>query len=195
MNKHMIKKAHRLSINSDRLNDPIEQYPVEWLLKDRSVNGYNSTLEMLKGNILCMNPSNSNYQLLSTEDKEKADILMKHPEIVDHVFLTIFQWFGTNVGKHEIGELMDEIRELKRERIIFKNPMNEGYNEGYDKDQAVLEEVRKLVPDDVFKDIEFELGESENHFNYRIVEEPIKEYRDTTVCVGLPNGKYLMWDC
>ncbi|MCK4666851.1 hypothetical protein KAU33_08880 [Candidatus Dependentiae bacterium] len=120
MNKKITEKAHRLSINSNRLSDPIEQHPVEWLLKNRIINGYNSTLEMLKGNVLCMNPSHSNYQLLCAEDKEKADVLMKHPDIVDHVFLTIFQWFGTNVGKQEIGELMDEIRKMEREPIIYK---------------------------------------------------------------------------
>lgn len=89
-------------------------------------------------------------------------------------------------------------------------------NEEYAKDQAVLEKVRELVSDDVFENIEYELTESENPSNYRIVDEPVGDFQDTTplkvwvdqntgggysgdswygtVCVELPNGKYLMWD-
>ena len=120
MEKKKLEQAYMLSINSNRLNDSIEQYAVEWLLKKRTLSGYDTSIEMLKGNILCMNPSHGNYQFLRNDDKEKANHLMKHPEIVDHVLLTIFQWFGTTVGKYEIGELMDEIRKLKHEPIIYR---------------------------------------------------------------------------
>ena len=51
MDKRKTKEAHRLSINSNRLTDSIEQYPVEWLLNDRKLSGYDSKLEALKGNI------------------------------------------------------------------------------------------------------------------------------------------------
>jgi hypothetical protein len=120
MDEKKTEKAYRLSINSNRLTDSIEQYPVEWLLNDRKLSGYDSKLEALKGNILCMDIGHGNYHYLRNDDKEKAIKLMEHSEIVDIVLLTIFQWFGTTVGKYEIGELMDEIRKLKHEPVISK---------------------------------------------------------------------------
>lgn len=120
METKKLEQAYRLSINSNRLNDSIEQYAIEWLLKNRTLSGYESSLEMLKGDILCMNKSHGNYQFLRNDDKEKADNLMEHPEIVDHVLLTIFQWFGTTMGKYKIGALMDEIRKLRHEPIIYR---------------------------------------------------------------------------
>ena len=96
------------------------------------------------------------------------------------------------------------------------NDISKEENKVYAKDQAVLEEVKKLVSSDIFKDIEYELAESENPSNYRIVDEPVGEHQDSTpfdvwvdqntgggysgdswygtVCVDLSNGKYLMWD-
>lgn len=115
MNTRQMKKARSLSVNSDRLNDSIEQYPAKWLLKKKEFGNYTSMLESLKGTVLCMDERHENYQLLPDEDKEKAIKLAEHPEIVDMVLLTTFQWFGTNVGKHTIGELMDKIRKLERE--------------------------------------------------------------------------------
>jgi len=113
----MLKKAKKLAINSDRLSDNREQYPVEWLLKDTSGSGYFTNLDRIKCAILYMDRDYyTNYQGLSEEDKKKAEKLIEHEDIVDIVLLTTFQWFGTNVGKNDIGNLLDEIRKLKYEK-------------------------------------------------------------------------------
>ena len=116
MNKRMLKKAQKLSIGSDRLYDNREQYPVEWLLKDTSGSGYFTNLDRIKCAILYMDKQyNSGYQNLSEEDKLKVEKLIQNEDIVDMVLLTTFQWFGTNVGKYDVGKLLDEIRKLKYE--------------------------------------------------------------------------------
>jgi len=115
MNKRMIKKAQKIAINTGRLYDNREQYPLEWLLKERRGYAYLSNIHMIRDAILCMNKSHPNYQQLSEEDKKKVEELIKHSNIVDTVLLTTFQWFGTNVGKSDIGKLLDEIRKLKYE--------------------------------------------------------------------------------
>ena len=121
MNKRMIKKAQKIAINTGRLYDNREQYPIEWLLKDqRGCYGYLSRLDMIKCAILCMGKSHPNYQQLSEEDKKKAEELIKHSDIVDTVLLTTFQWFGTTVGKYDVGKLLDETRKLKYEKQELK---------------------------------------------------------------------------
>jgi len=84
------------------------------------------------------------------------------------------------------------------------------------KDYDILEKVKKLVSKEAFEDIENELEESEHWINLRIVDEPegdlqksescFKVFIDQnsggvsgdsyagTVCIELPNGKYLIWD-
>ncbi len=85
----------------------------------------------------------------------------------------------------------------------------------YDKDQEVLKRIKECVSPEYFKDIEFELEESENPWNYRMVDVPVGSCQDGggnyqiwvdqscgycgddysgTVCMKLPNKKYLMWD-
>ncbi len=116
MNKRMMKKAQKIVINSDRLSDNREQYPVEWLLKYTSGSGFFTNLDKIKCAILYMDRQyNLNHQDLSEKDKLKVEKLIKHSDIVDTVLLTTFQWFGTNVGKYDIGKLLDEIRKLKYE--------------------------------------------------------------------------------
>lgn len=114
MNKKLLEKAKALSISSNRLTDNREQYPVEWLLKERSISwGYTSKLEMITDIILEMNKNHSNYQNATNEDKPKIEKLIQNPEVVEIVVVSLFQWFGTNVGKSDIGTLLDEIRALK----------------------------------------------------------------------------------
>lgn len=84
------------------------------------------------------------------------------------------------------------------------------------KDREVLNQVKLIATDEYFKNIELELDESEHPSNYRIVNEPVGDFQksdelDTwvnqntgggvsgdswagTMCVLLPDGKYLMWD-
>lgn len=91
--------------------------------------------------------------------------------------------------------------------------------EQYAKDQSILEDVRKQVSKGVFEEIKFEMEESEHYSNFRIEKEPIGDQQKNdgvgdslnvwvdrhsvgdsgdswagVVCVGLPGGKYLVWD-
>lgn len=121
MNKRMLNKVRKLSINANRLNDNREQYPVEWLLKDTSGSGYFTNLDRIKCAILCMDKGYyDNYQHLSDEDKIKVEKLIANDDVVDMVLLIVFQWFGTMVGRNDIGNLMDEIRKLKYEEQDLK---------------------------------------------------------------------------
>lgn len=84
------------------------------------------------------------------------------------------------------------------------------------KDSKVLDYVKELVTAEFFEDIEYELDESDHWINLRIVDKPegdlqkaescFKVYVDQhsvgdtgdsyagTVCIELPNKKYLIWD-
>ena len=109
----MYRRAQKSALMACRLSDNREQYPIRWLLEPQGeINPYHSNLDMIKSGILCMDKYHQNFQYLSEEDKEKATKLTEHNDIVDIVLFTLFQWFGTNVGKKDIGELLDEIRKL-----------------------------------------------------------------------------------
>ncbi|MCJ7616532.1 MAG: hypothetical protein MUO43_08355 [Desulfobacterales bacterium] len=83
------------------------------------------------------------------------------------------------------------------------------------KDSRILNRVKNWVSNDLFENIVYELAESENPSDYRIVDEPIGKPQEEvgfivwvnqnggghsgdswagTCCIELPNGKYLMWD-
>jgi len=89
--------------------------------------------------------------------------------------------------------------------------------EQYSKDQVMLDIIRQQVAKEVFEDIKFEMEESENPSNLRIVSTPIGERVKTesnninvfvdqhsvgesgdswagVVSVELSNGRYLVWD-
>jgi hypothetical protein len=67
-----------------------------------------------------MDINHENYKTLSDEEKERADKLIENEDVVNIVLVTLFQWFGTNVGKHDIGKLIDEIRALE-----YKEPVKQ----------------------------------------------------------------------
>lgn len=90
-------------------------------------------------------------------------------------------------------------------------------NARYEKDKKILDNIKNKVHVDVFESIKYEIKESENASNFKIVDSPIGEYQRTNednvkvwvdqysvgdtgdswagiVSVELPNGKYLMWD-
>ena len=119
MGKRLYKKAKDITIGADRLYDNREQYPLGWLLKKQWGGGFTSNLDMIKRAILYMDKGHQNYGTLTYEDKFKAESLIHHEEIVDRVILTIFQWFGTNCGKSDIGKLMDEIRKMEYKRVDY----------------------------------------------------------------------------
>lgn len=117
IDKNLLKKAQSLSVSSNRLTDNREQYPVEWLLKKRHIScDYTSKLKMLTDIVLEMNKNHHNYQNSTPQDKIKIEKLIQNREIVEIVIVSLFQWFGTNIGKSDIGELLDEIRMLKYDR-------------------------------------------------------------------------------
>ena len=118
MDKKIMIKARKMTLSTNRLHDNVEQYPVDWLLKNVDKSGYISNIDMIRDAILCMDPRHDNYRYLNDEDKAKADSLQKNPEIVDHVLVTLFQWFGTTVGKHTIGKLLDDIRALEQDVLM-----------------------------------------------------------------------------
>lgn len=84
------------------------------------------------------------------------------------------------------------------------------------KDSKVLNSIRNRVSQMIFEEINYELQESGNWGNFRIIDNPegdlqnsessFKVYVDQhsvgnsgdsyagTVCIELPNGKYLIWD-
>ena len=115
MNKRMMKKAEKLCMSPGRLDDNIERFPVKWLLSDRILNGYPSGLDMIKDAILCMDKGHGNYQTLTDDKKAMVDELLKNENVVDVVIMTLFQWFGTSVGKSDVGTLLDDIRDMKYE--------------------------------------------------------------------------------
>ena len=113
MNKSMMKRAKDISVNAHRLKfDNREQYPIEWLLNVQGMT-YSSNLDMIKRAVLCMDVTHANYFSLPDEDKKKADKLMESEDVVNMVLVTLFQWFGTNVGKDDIGKLLDAIRTIR----------------------------------------------------------------------------------
>jgi len=116
MDNNLLQRAKALSVSSNRLTDNREQYPVEWLLVDRSIAlGYTSKLEMITDMILQMNKNHPNYQNTTPEDKIKIERLIQNQDVVEMVIVSLFQWFGSNVGKSDVGRLLDEIRALKYE--------------------------------------------------------------------------------
>ena len=90
----------------------------------------------------------------------------------------------------------------------------EAQNDQYNQDQAILNKIKDCVDTEYYKDIEFELEESEHPSNYRIVEHPIGSCQNEgnyniwvdqscgcsgddysgTVCMKLQDNRYLMWN-
>lgn len=112
MEEKLIKKVENdYCINSHRLHAPSDYR--EW-------NGINFLLgntgtayirvDEIRNNILCMDTGGQNYNHLSEKKKQIVKKLLGNEEIVNIVLFTLFQWLGTNVGRGEIGELLDRIR-------------------------------------------------------------------------------------
>ena len=99
----------KFCINSYRLqseDDKDELLGINFLLGDISYVDINT----IKDYILCMNLNHINYESLLESRKQLIKKLIKNEEIVNIVLFTVFQWFGTSVGKYEIGKLLDKIR-------------------------------------------------------------------------------------
>ena len=110
-----------------------------------------------------------------------------------------------------MSEMSDEERKQYSEAMM---ECQKEENEQYDNDQALLKKIKECVDPEYFKDIEFELKESEHPSNYRIVDKPIGSCQNEgnydiwvdqscgyfgddysgTVCMKLKDDKYLMWD-
>lgn len=114
--KYPVNKLMRKSINSHRLNyDARERLPLKWLTKREIYNRYYNRLSQIKALILCMDKGNNNYEHLPKLDKDKVELLIKNEEVVDIVLITLFQWLGTNVGSHDVRDLINEIFKIDQE--------------------------------------------------------------------------------
>ncbi len=95
--------------------------------------------------------------------------------------------------------------------------MEQMEKEQYAKDTKVIRMIKKTVPKKLFKQISTEIWESDHFHNLRITDEPFGDFQGLrnakgikvwvdqctgllgddfsgTVCVELPDGKYLAWD-
>lgn len=123
INKHDLKWAMKRSVSPERLQVPDdigskERLAVDWLLSNvdkRNLVRINQEPEIsrIKRLILQMDKSEPSYQNSSAESKALVEQLLEHDEIVNVVLLNVFQWFGTNVGRYEVGKLLDELRGIK----------------------------------------------------------------------------------
>ena len=107
------------------------------------------------------------------------------------------------MSEKDIKEYNDAMKQLDDEA-----------KEQYIKDQALIETVKKQVSKRIFKEIEYEIEESDNYSNFRIVNTPdgdpqrkdiIKTWVvqcsvgdsgdsfEGEVFIELPDGKYLTW--
>ena len=81
------------------------------------------------------------------------------------------------------------------------------------KDTLIIRQVKSEIPKKLFKQLNYEIYESENYCNFRIIDHPIGEIQGERmnvwvdqhvgicgddysgiVCFKLPNGKYIAWD-
>ena len=111
-----LKIANKKSINSERLDDKLEQYPVIWLLKKRDGTTTKTYLDMIKKYILCMDKDHFNYTSSPKENQKLSDLLQKNEKVVDIVLITVFQWFGSNVGIYKIRNLLKGLTELEKKK-------------------------------------------------------------------------------
>ncbi len=113
-----------------------------------------------------------------------------------------------------LGLTKEQEKEMaESERILDEERMKE-----FEKDKKILKSVKKQVSSKLYKEIEYEIGESEGGFNFKIVDKPNGEYQNCnddkikvwvdqtmnggysgdsfagSVYVELPNKKYLAWD-
>jgi len=110
--KKEVKQLKKYCINSHRLEfDKREQMPLEYLSHSGKPRFFDN-LEMLKSLLLCMDKTEHNYQKLHHSKKNLVQKLIDNEEVVNAVVCTLFQWFGTNVGRCDIGEIIEKINSI-----------------------------------------------------------------------------------
>jgi len=103
-------KFKKYCINAHRLPfDVREQIGLEFLAGDRNCQDFDAQIDVIKGLILCMDTIHNNYQHLSKQKKDLVKKLMQNEDAVNIVLCTLFQWFGTNCGRCDIGMVLKEI--------------------------------------------------------------------------------------
>lgn len=118
-----LKELKRNSINKHRLDVPMnewELYSLKYLLKKES-NKDQNLLGAIKNQILCMDVTSDNYQIIASPEKLQADILRDNEKIVDIVLATLFQWFGTSVGSVEMQKLQTGLRRVSEKKEALKD--------------------------------------------------------------------------
>jgi len=109
-------KFRKYCINAHRLPfDVREQVGLEFLAGERNCQGFDAQIDVIKGLILCMDTVHDNYHHLSKQKKALVEKLMKNEDVVNAVICTLFQWFGTNVGRCDIGLVLKEINSIDHE--------------------------------------------------------------------------------
>ena len=88
-----------------------ERVAIDWLLRPE-LPPYGSNIELIKRGIFCMDKGyfRANYEGLDDGMKKRADLLIQHEDVVNLVLGTVFQWFGSSVGREDVGKLLDELR-------------------------------------------------------------------------------------
>ena len=106
--------------------------------------------------------------------------------------------------EEQVKAMNEDMEEIHKEEL-----------EQHTKDQELLEKIKERIPEEEFELIKEEIVLSENTANYRIIDKPIGDLQEEegvkiwidqnsagesgdvfvgTVCMGLPDGKFIMWD-
>jgi hypothetical protein len=108
--KKVIRDIKKHCINSHRLKfDKREQIGLEYLTDYRGGCGYSNQMEVIKSLLLCMNKNHHNYVKLHHTKKKIVEKLLENEDVVNAVICTLFQWFGTIVGRNDIAQLIKKI--------------------------------------------------------------------------------------
>jgi hypothetical protein len=124
MPRKLLKIGQKLSLDGYRLDwDSREDLPVEWLLEDnaRRFKKFKMSTLMMSRSIEC------GYEQLSQEKKDMIDKFWANQDIVDCIIVTMFQWFGTNVGSCDMNDLMEKVNKSPRVRyfdVEVEDPAN-----------------------------------------------------------------------
>jgi hypothetical protein len=124
MPNNLLNLGRKLSLDGYRLDfDRREDVPVEWLLEDnaRRLKKFRNSTLMMSRSIDC------GYEQLTQEKKDMIDKFWANEDIVNCIIVTMFQWFGTNVGSCDMNDLMKKVNESGRFRyfdVEVEDPSN-----------------------------------------------------------------------
>jgi len=107
-NLNKYKDIKLYALNKYRLykdmSDNKEVKALKYLLEGNGDSRNN--IEQIKDLILCMQKCETNYKVLDYREQDIVSLFKEHELIVNYVIVTLFQWFGTEVGNYKIKELL-----------------------------------------------------------------------------------------